>query len=131
VTRRTITAFLLDWSTSEKPHSDPFAVFPSHRTGTVNLFGRHSEQEKTRKVSGTLKSQASAPKRNVLQNAPNITATVRPLNDAGRVQRAPGMSATVDPFFECPEHRSAPACSPDWDLIVDMKSYNCANYAAW
>jgi hypothetical protein len=130
VTRRTITAFLLDWSTSEKPHSDPFAVFPSHRTGTVNLFGRHNEQEKTRKVSGAFKPQASTPKRNVLQNATNIIATVGPLNDAGRVQRAPDMSTTVDPIFECLEHRSAPACSPNWQLIVDMKCYNCANYAA-
>ena len=40
-------------------HSDLFAVFPSHRTGSVNLFGRHSEQEKTRKVSRALQPQAT------------------------------------------------------------------------
>jgi hypothetical protein len=107
-------AFCFDWSTNEKAHSDPFAVFPSYRTGTVNLFGRHNEQEKTRKVSRALKPQASTPKRNVLQNATNIIAAVRPLKDAGRVQRAADVSATVDPLFECLEHRSAPACSPNW-----------------
>jgi hypothetical protein len=53
------------------------------------------------------------------------------LKDAGRVQRAPDVSTTVDPIFECLEHRSAPACSPNWQLIVDMKCYNCTNYAAW
>ena len=35
-------AFCFDWSTSEKPHPDPFAFFPSDRTGTVNLFGWHN-----------------------------------------------------------------------------------------